>query len=237
MEIVEFSIGNKGAKPAERLSKIRRRALLLIATAVLVAFPIVARSAPVSPGPATAPALGAKYAVTFLKRRNDALGAWLPHGEDLFEPWRRHRAANGPLGWDEMFAMRRDATYFWYGNAGPSRVQAVYDPVRRVVLFEQGCCAWQETVLASVSTPPPDRLKTANLGALRSRRGVGLGASPSTVRRAYGPARLFPSTTARGLRILAYYRDQHTKGSACGWFENFVFRSNRLVEIQAGHGC
>jgi|GEM_PF-1206325 len=214
-----------------------RRALSLLASAVLVALPNVARSASATPSPHAAPVVDPNYAAAFLRRRNDALGAWLPRGEDLFEPWRRHRAANGPLGWDEMFTVPRDATYFWYGNAGPPRVQAVYDPVRRVVLFEQGCCAWQETVLASVSTPPPYAVKTANLGVLRSRHGIGLGASPSAVRRAYGRAHLYPSTKARGFRVLSYYREQPTSGSTCGWFENFVFRADRLIEIQAGHGC
>ncbi len=61
--------------------------------------------------------------------------------------------------------------------------------------------------------------------------------SPAAVVRAYGPARLHASTTTAGLRVLSYYRDQHVPGSGCAWFENFVFRANRLIEIQAGHGC
>jgi hypothetical protein len=116
-------------------------------------------------------------------------------------------------------------------------VNLVYDPVRRVALYEQGCCAWQETVLAVVPKPPPSAVKSANLGAVRTRRGIGLGASPSAVRGAYGAARLYPSTTKRGFLVLSYYRMHGTKGSACGWFENFVFRGGRLVEIEAGHGC
>jgi hypothetical protein len=139
------------------------------------------------------------------------------------------------LGRDVHRTARRE--YFVYGEAGPSRVALVYDSAHGLALYSQGCCAWQETVLATVSTPPPRAVAAANLAALRSRHGIPLGASPNAVRRAYGPARLYRSTTSRGLRVLAYYRDQHVTGSGCGWFENFVFRSNRLIEIQAGHGC
>jgi hypothetical protein len=80
-------------------------------------------------------------------------------------------------------------------------------------------------------------VKSADLGAVRSRRGIALGASPAAVRRAYGPAQLYASTTTPGLRVLAYYRTQHTQGSDCGWYENFMFRANRLGTIQSGHGC
>lgn len=173
----------------------------------------------------------------FLKARNERLGRWLPHAEDLFEPWRRHLTASAPLDWNELFQLPKDATSFWYGEAGPPRVTAVYDPVRREVLYRQGCCAWEETVLVHAAMPPPAPLRTADLGAVRSRRGVALGSIPAAVVRAYGPARLHPSTTAPEFRVLSYYRKQHTQGSDCGWFENFVFRTNRLIEIQAGHGC
>lgn len=204
------------------------------------AFAVVAHAAGATPKTAPAasfsPAPHGGYAA-FLKHRNDALGAWLPHYEELFVPWRRHHAADGPLGWNEMFTVPADSTFFWYGDAGPPKVNLVYDPLRRVALFRQGCCAWDETILAAVTKPPPSTVKTAHLGAVRTRRGIGLGASPSAVRRAYGAAVIYPSTTKRGFRVLSYYRKQVTMGSDCGWFENFVFRANRLVEIQAGHGC
>jgi hypothetical protein len=217
--------------------KLKHRAFSLLACTALVILPPAASAAPApaatsAPGPA-----GARQDAEFLKRRNEALGAWLPANESLFEPWRRHHAADGPLGWNEMFAVPAPATNFWYGPAGPPRVNLVYDPRRRVALYEQGCCAWQETVLADVSKPPPGVVKAVNLGALRTRRGIALDATPTAVRRAYGPARLYPSTLKPELRVLSYYRDQYTRGSACGWFENFVFRANRLIEIQAGHGC
>jgi hypothetical protein len=152
------------------------------------------------------------------------LWRWMPHGEELFDPWRRGLAANGPLGKREMFALPGDASI-------------VYDPKRRVVLYYESCCAYQETVLASVSGPPPKHVRFASLGAMRTVRGIELGASPQAVRLAYGPAPLHRSTTGSGARVLSYYRDQHVSGSSCGWFENFVFRAGRLTEIQAGHGC
>lgn len=153
------------------------------------------------------------------------LWRWMPHGEDMFQPWRRGLTSNAPLGDGEMFALPRDATI-------------VYDPAHRVVLYYQGCCAYQETVLASVLTPPPKQLRTASLAALRTERGIGLGSSPNAVRRAYGRARLHRSTVSPGLRVLSYYREQRVPhSSSCGWFENFVFRANRLTEIQAVHSC
>ncbi|MDB5039520.1 MAG: hypothetical protein JWN27_246 [Candidatus Eremiobacteraeota bacterium] len=164
------------------------------------------------------------------RARDEALAAWLPRGEDIFEPWRRHLTAQSPLGSNEMFSIPNNATLF-------VRVRLVYDADRGVALYYQGCCAWQETVLMIAPKPPPQPVQVANLRAVRTPRGIGLGASPAAVVRAYGPARLHASTTTAGLRVLSYYRDQHVPGSGCGWFENFVFRANRLVEIQSGHGC
>jgi hypothetical protein len=92
-------------------------------------------------------------------------------------------------------------------------------------------------VLMVAPKPPPQPVQTANLGAIRTRHAIVLGSSPAAVVRAYGPARLHASTTTAGLRVLSYYRDLHVPGSACARFENFVFRANRLIEIQAGHGC
>jgi hypothetical protein len=172
-----------------------------------------------------------------LRRRDAEFKKWLPRGEDLFEPWRRHLAATGPLGWDEMFKMPSRQTFFLYGDAGPPRVGLVYDPVHRVALYYQGCCAWQETVLASVATRPPGEVISADLGTRRTPRGIALGVAPSAVRRAYGPAAMHRSTMKPALRVLSYWRDQHVQGSACAWFDNFVFRDGRLIEIQTGHGC
>jgi hypothetical protein len=213
-----------------------RRALATIVFVALGALPLAGSTERLRPGATVTLSPQAQYAV-FLKARNEALGAWLPSGEDLFEPWRLHLAATSALGWDEMFTVPRGATYFWYGPAGPPKVHLVYDPVHHVALYRQGCCAWEESVLTTASTPPPRTVKAANLSGVRSKRGIALGASPDAVRRAYGPARLHGSTKKPALRVLSYYRNQHVKYSGCGWFENFVFRANRLIEIQAGHGC
>lgn len=152
------------------------------------------------------------------------LWRWLPHGEDMFAPWRRGLTSTARLNDGEMFVLPRNA-------------RVVYDPVHRIVLYYDGCCAYQQTVLAVVARRPPRPLPAASLGALRTPRGIGLGSWPNAVRRAYGPARLHRSTVSPSLRVLSYYRDQHLPGSSCGWFENFVFRANRLTEIHAGHSC
>ena len=151
------------------------------------------------------------------------LWRWLPHDEDLFEPWRRHLAAEIPMK-DERFSLPR------------GRI-VVYDPLHHMVLYYLGCCAWEETVLAAVQSSPPHAVPHGDLSAVRNPRGIALGVTPAVVRRAYGPARLHPSTTTPGRSVLSYYHDRRIAGSACGWFDNFVFRRGRLTEIQAGWGC
>jgi hypothetical protein len=163
------------------------------------------------------------------------LAKWLPRGEDLFEPWRRHLTAQAPLGWDDMLSVPQNATFFM--GSDMERASVIYDPAHRIVLYQRGCCAWWETVLMVAPKPPPQPVKTADLSLIRAGHAIALGAAPAAVVRAYGPARLHASTTTAGLRVLSYYRNRHVPGSACSWFENFVFRANRLVEIQSGNGC
>ena len=170
------------------------------------------------------------------RARNETMLKWLPRGEDLFEPWRRHLTAQAPLGWNDMLSVPNNATSFGFGDAGPGG-ELVYDPARGIVLNRRGCCAWWETVLMVAPKPPPQPAQTADLSAIRAGHAIALGASTADVVRAYGPARLHASTTTAGLRVLSYYRNRHVPGSGCGWFENFVFRANRLIEIQAGNGC
>lgn len=159
------------------------------------------------------------------KDANPVLWRWMPHGEDLFAPWRRGLTSYAPLGFAEMFAV-------------PAKRPILYDPAHRIVLYYEGCCAYQMTVLAAVAGPPPTTtIPFAPLGAVRTARGIGLGATPAAVREQYGPARLHRSTTAPALRVLSYFRDRHVPGASCGWFENFVFRAGRLAEIQAGYAC
>jgi len=118
------------------------------------------------------------------------------------------------------------------------RRTVIYDARHHLVLYYLGCCAWEETVLASVRTPPPHAVPAGDLSAVRNPRGIALGVTPAVVRRAYGPARLHPSTTTPGRSVLSYVHEHRTPGStSCGWFDNFVFRRDRLVEIQAGWGC
>ena len=159
------------------------------------------------------------------KMADPVLWRWLPHGEDMFAPQVRGLSAYASLGFDERFAL-------------PAKTRIVYDPQRHVVLYYEACCASQMTVLGRVAGPPPGRtIPFASLGAVRTARGIGLGDSPAAVRRRYGPARLHRSTTSPRLRVLSYYRARPLPGSFCGWYENFVFRSNRLTEILAGYSC
>ncbi len=222
---------------AGRGSRSKRwgRALSLLASAVLIALPIDARSAPVPPRPHASSVLDAH--TIFSRLRNEALGAWLPRGEDLLEPWHRRRAAVGALGWGDQFIVPRDATFFWYGKTA-LRVLAVYDPVRRVALYEQGCCGWQETVLVDVSKPPPRAVTTANLGAVHSRRGIGLGASPSAVRRAHGSGAPVPvDDEAWFARAVVLSRSAHQMGQPAGGSRTSCSARTAWSRFEAGHGC
>jgi hypothetical protein len=161
------------------------------------------------------------------------LWRWLPHGEDMWEPQRRGLTAYAALSEAEMFWIPAGRTT----GSDQSGRNVVYDPLRHVVLYWNGCCDWEETVLAAVTGVPPRHVHFGDLGAVRTPRGVGLGASPSAVLRAYGPARPHRSTTTPALRVLSYYRDMHVPQSSCGRYEHFVFTKNRLTEIHAGHSC
>jgi hypothetical protein len=157
------------------------------------------------------------------------LGEWLLQGEDLFVLWRRRLASQSPvLAFGELADVPERATWFVYGTG--VKVQALYDRAHGLVLYHQGCCAWDEIVLARAPASP-EALVGRDLLAFRTRHGIGLGASAADVVAAYGPAHLHRSTKIADLRVLSYWRDQHVKGSGCAWFENFVFRGSRLIEI------
>ena len=208
----------------------------LLAWAAFTTLPHGAISAPVAktvaPTPHALPARVGPWGTSSSKR----LGAWIPQGEDLIEPWRLHVASTSPaLAFGDLTDPPVRATWFAHGPA-LVKVQAVYDPVHRVVLYHQGCCAWDETVLA-LAAPPPEPVVRRDLSRVRTRHGIALGASAARVVRAYGPARFHPSTQSPGLRVLSYWRSQNLHFSGCAWFENFVLRANRLIEIQAGHSC
>lgn len=189
---------------------------------------------------ATAPAAGPPSYAQFLKARNEKLGAWLPQGESLFEPSRRHLAVRSTaLGAADLLAVPEPSTYFWYGSAGPPRVHVVYDRIHGIALYDQGCCSWSEVVLIAARVPPPDRVVSADLSTKRTPHGIGLGASPQAVMNAYGRATLHANTGAPALRELSYYQvEPHPSPySSCGWYTNFVFRHERVWAIQTGHGC
>jgi hypothetical protein len=214
-----------------------RTALSLIAWAAWTILPHGASAAPVPATVAATPyVLPSGQVGPRLTPTGKRLGAWIPQGEDLIEPWHRHLASTSPaLAFGELADPPVRATWFQHGPT-LVRVQAVYDPVHRVVLYHQGCCGWDETVLARAPSPP-DFVIRRDLSAVRTRHGIALGVSAARVVRAYGAARFHASTKAPGLRVLSYWRSQHAHFSGCAWFENFVFRGNRLIEIQAGHSC
>jgi hypothetical protein len=168
-----------------------------------------------------------------LAEADPVLWKWLPHGENMWQPYRRRLTSDSRLGPAEMFTIPSMTTV----ASKRATDNVVYDAVHRIVLYRDGCCDWEETVLAAVAEPPPRRVRFGQLGAVRTLRGIGLGAAPAAVIHSYGPARMHRSATKPALEVLSYYRDMHTPGSACGRYENFVFTADRLTEIHAGHSC
>ena len=92
---------------------------------------------------------------------------------------RRHAGELAHAVHDFSFAARgcpelANGTAFEYGPAGPTKGHVVFDAGRKVVLYQEGCCAERTTILASGVGAPPMSVRSASLGLARTARGVAL---------------------------------------------------------------
>lgn len=135
----------------------------------------------------------------------------------------------------------KNGTPFEFGPAGPTTGRVVYDRARRIVLFEKGCCALRGVALSTNVAPPPKPVSNANLATVRTARGVTLGMTQAQVKAIYGAAHPYGSKSLPGVTTLSYTtmtkKPTESGGDACGQFQSFSFRDNRLISIELLAGC
>jgi hypothetical protein len=126
-----------------------------------------------------------------------------------------------------------------YGMAGPPRGSLVYDPVMRIALYDVGCCAWHDVVVAADVSPPPKRVVARSLVAIRTARGITLGAQPQLVRHVFGAAALSPVPGNSGEALLEYREPVHVPdgASTCDESYAFLFKHGRLAAMDYGAAC
>jgi hypothetical protein len=135
-----------------------------------------------------------------------------------------------------------DGARFVYGTAGPPKGRAVYDSIHRIAFYQQGCCGWHDVVAAAGAPAPPKPLPSRELQNLATVRGVRLWETEAEVIATYGKSTPEPVPRHRGVSVLSYTTWPPRKSVTyvhmpCGQFQNFFFRSDRLILIQFGNGC
>ncbi|HLX26076.1 MAG TPA: hypothetical protein VKR05_03725 [Candidatus Cybelea sp.] len=190
-----------------------------------------------------------------------ALGGWLPRVGQGFDPQSHGQASWAPK-YDYFICSRTpipsttpfanfdyavrgcpnllEANSFAYGSTEPIRGRVLYDPTHKLVLYQEGCCAWRSAVLASGIAPPPKKVGSADLSAVRTQRGVSLGMTPAQIVAIYGKAKPHGVPGTSGITMLSYTTMHGSPSSvtnACGQFQNFAFRNNKLYYIELLAGC
>ncbi len=193
--------------------------------------------------------------------RNAALRPWLPRIGQGFEPSSKGQASwshaydyficgatpvSSPTPYhDFSFAARgcpelANGTAFEYGPAGPTKGHVVFDAGRKVVLYQEGCCAERTTILASGVGAPPMSVRSASLGLARTARGVALGMTRAAVLGLYGRTSPHSVPGSAGVEMLSYttiHGNPSDAKNACGQYQNFAFKGGRLVYIELLAGC
>jgi len=127
------------------------------------------------------------------------------------------------------------------GTRDRPKGHAVYDYAGRIAFYEQGCCAWQEAVAAADTPPPPKRVVARDLSGLRTVRGIRLGMAQAAVMHVYGRTSPHRLEDRSGSVLLAYVTLNKPTATGqygtCGQWQNFVFRSDRLVWMQISNAC
>jgi len=177
---------------------------------------------------------------------SEALGRWLPRLDDrgvepiVSVPTRvLDSFRNTPGATEASFAAYTPpGTRFVHGDAGPPRGTVVYDPVHRIAMYGEGCCSYYRVVLAAGVPPPPVRVATRDLRAVRTDLGIGLGASFAAVERIYGTASLQRLPAHPGLGFVVYENEAPRKPPGpCVQDATFGLRNDRVTFIELYNGC
>jgi hypothetical protein len=116
----------------------------------------------------------------------------------------------------------------------------VYDTAHSVALYYKGCCAWRGFALSSALKAPPKPVASADLTGVHTMRGVSLGMTQKQLVRIYGAASPHTAKGQPGLTTVSYTTMTHGPnggGEACGQFQSFTFKSDKLVSIELLAGC
>jgi hypothetical protein len=210
--------------------------------------------------------LGAVLACTAAASPNQAqaLGRWLPRLTASFTPWGQSKAAYGappdafvcggtnaspaPIkasGFEYPEAtcpVLKTGTAFSFGSGEPQQSHVVYDPTHRIALFSTGCCAARSYALASGVPAPPGTVVQADLSGVRTNRGAALGMTLDEITRRYGKAVSFTvagpgGSTVPVLTYTTFTSDPVHASQACGQYQTFAFRSNKVYLIELYVGC
>jgi hypothetical protein len=190
--------------------------------------------------------------------RNDAVGHWLPNVAPNFVPWGQAKARYG--GRFDAFACGKGAavtgvtrdfdyaigtcrilqkgTALYFGSGEPQQGRVLYDSVHRIALYYVGCCAGRTYVLAAGVPPPPTPVASADLSAVRTARGAALGMTMKEVVAAYGKA--VPYIAVSGAPVVSYTTfssDPVHSNEACGQYQTFAFKNQKVQLIQIYVGC
>jgi len=192
---------------------------------------------------------------------NPALGPWLGDPDTAFVAWQKGQTAvvtqydyfvcdppRAPSAEKASFyyagsacPLVKSGTAFVYGSAGPIKGNVIYDRAHGIVFYDKGCCAWRGFALTAGVRPPPSPVSNANLAGVRTKRGILLGMTMAQVQKVYGAARSHETKGMPGVQTLSYTTMKGTptdsKGDACGQFQSFSFRQDRLVSIELLVGC
>lgn len=192
----------------------------------------------------------------------EALGTWLPNVAPNFSPWGNQKTTYGvafdafrcpgtapavttkaqdfdfPIG--TCRALQTGTTLF-YGSGEPQQGKVLYDAANHIALYYVGCCAARTYVLASGVVPPPSSVVDADLSAVKTSRGITLGASTDDVIRVYGKA--IPYTVGSGASTVplvsyaTFKADPVHSDGGCGQYVSFAFKQKKVNLIQIYAGC
>jgi hypothetical protein len=199
-------------------------------------------------------------AKAFSSAWSPALGAWLHDPDTGFDAWSKGQAAvtkqydyfvcggaRAPSEGKQSFYYAgsacpplKNGTSFVYGTAEPIKGNVVYDRAHGIVLYDKGCCAWRGFALTANVGQPPKPVSNADLSGAHTMRGVSLGMTRAQVERIYGSARPHATKGRPGVTTLSYttMKAKPTEpGDACGQFQSFSFRQDRLISIELLAGC
>jgi len=183
---------------------------------------------------------------------SEAMGRWLPRVPNAsLEATSRYKPAKtsvedaivDPAGTGEQrFLTMRGVvggSLFVYGDAGPPRGHAIYDPTRRIAFYDEGCCAWHHVALVSGASAPPKTIATRPLAGVHSTRGIRLGDPTAKVLAIFGAATPRSVSGAANEKTLTFERDiiNPKPDSPCEETMTFLFARDRLTAMDYGVAC